>query len=349
LECIRADDLPAGSDSIREKVHSCIENAALVIADVSDSTPNIYYEIGYAAASRRPMIPIAAEGKEIPSDLKGIETIRYNGSRDGLTQFEMELKRHLAVHADSNISLLRAMIVPPEPRPSYLLASPKLPVANSQFKFHEVERRTFGDNLGIVGILSAFASVFNEYCVPELLSAKHAPEDVMTWDANLFLIGSPKVNPHTRVFMKALQASTSSSWHFERCPNDDAPEDYEMILTGGENDGAPFRSPCLHQVTARPIRHEDHGLFMRGPHPRFPARTVTILAGSHSLGTGAAALAATRSPLIREIAKRLEGQVELTRRDMTIWALVRGNADEDHHLRQEGVEVLGAGICEPAS
>lgn len=105
--------------------------------------------------------------------------------------FEGELKRHLAVHADSNVSLLRVMIVPPEPNPSYLLASPKMPVANSQFKFHPEERRTFGDNLGIVGILSAFASVFNEHCVPELLSAQHAPEDVLSWDANLFLIGSP--------------------------------------------------------------------------------------------------------------------------------------------------------------
>jgi hypothetical protein len=228
LECIRADDIPTSADTKRDKVHACIDNAALIIADVSAASPNIYYEIGYSAACRKPMIALAAEGRKIPSDLEGIETISYADSKTGWLRFETELKRHLAVHGDSNVSLLRAMIVPPDPDPSYVLASPKLPVHDSQFKFHPRERRTFGDNLGIVGILGTFVSVFGEHCIPELLSAEHVPDEVVTWDANLFLIGSPKVNSYTGCFMDAIQRDKGRSWRFERCPHDEARADYEM-------------------------------------------------------------------------------------------------------------------------
>jgi hypothetical protein len=343
LECIRADDIPTSASTIRDKVHLSIDNAALVIADVSDPRPNIYYEIGYAAACRKPMIALASEGKEIPSDLQGIETIRYSDSRAGWGRFEQELKRHLTVHADSSVSLLRAMIVPSDPSPSYVLASPKPPVQNSRFRFHPKEKRTFGDNLGIVGILGAFASVFGEHCAPELLSAQHAPELVLTWDANLFLIGSPKVNPHTRLLMAELQPGDRPVWRFERCPRDEGREDFEVILVG-VHDNTPFRSSCLHELKAGEAALTDHGLVMRGPHPRHPSRMVTIMAGPHSLGTAAACLAATRSPLIREIAKRLEGKGDLTQRDRTMWALVQGKADEEGHMTPDGVNIVSAGF-----
>jgi hypothetical protein len=345
LECIRADDIPASADTIRDKVHACIDNASLVIADVSDTTPNIYYEIGYAAACRKPMIAVAAQGTAVPTDLEGIETIRYADSKDGWALFEEECKRHLSVHADSNVSLLRAMIVPPEPNPSYVLASPKTPIAGSQFNSHPDERRTYGDNLGIVGILGAFASVFNEHCVPELLSAKHAHEDVLSWDANLFLIGSPKVNRHSGVFMETIQARSSSPWRFEVCPHDVGREDPEMILTGYVGD-TPFRSSCRHEGPAPANAREDHGLFIRGPHPQYPSRVVTIIAGPHSLGTAAASLAATRPPLIRAVANFFDFDAELTRRDVTIWALVRGKADAEGHLTADGVDVIRTGVCE---
>src|ERR1700690_1579338 len=125
LECIRADDIPPSARTIRDKVHASSDNAALIIADVPDPRPNIYYEIGYAAACRKPMMALASEGKGIPSDRQGIETIRYSDSREGWSLFEEEMKRHLTVHGDSNVSLLRAMIVPADPSPSYVLASPK--------------------------------------------------------------------------------------------------------------------------------------------------------------------------------------------------------------------------------
>jgi len=345
LECIRADDIPTSAETIRDKIHASIDNAALVIADISDTTPNIYYEIGYAAACRKPMIALAAEGKSIPSDLEGIETISYSDSREGWSRFEVELKRHLTVHADSNVSLLRAMIVPTEPSPSYLLASPKVPEKGSRFSFHPKERRTFGDNVGIVGILGAFASVFGEHCAPELLSARHTTEEVLSWDANLFLIGSPKVNPHVGVLLAALQQTSTAPWRFDSCDLDKGHSDYEVILSGAI-DNQQFRSHCLHEKIGSSARVEDFGLIIRGPHPKHRSRMVLIMAGPHSLGTAAACLAATRSGLIREIAKHFEGGTGLLRRDATIWTLACGKADNEGHIMPENVSVLGAGLVE---
>ena len=53
LECISAEDIKGTSEDIREKVHYAIENSSFVIADISTLRPNLFYEIGYAAAALR--------------------------------------------------------------------------------------------------------------------------------------------------------------------------------------------------------------------------------------------------------------------------------------------------------
>ena len=67
------------------------------------------------------------------------------------------------------------------------------------------------------------------------------------------------------------------------------------------------------------------------------------MAGAHSLGTGAACLAATRSSLIQEIRSRLpEGVLEDKKR--TFWVLVKGTASErDYLLDEDGVTIEDAG------
>lgn len=185
FECLRADDIPGVGEDLRTKIHSSIEGAVFVMADISDARPNIYYEIGYAIARNKPVLILVREGVEIPTDLLGVELIRYADNRDGLPRFEQILRQQLAIHKDSNVSLLRAMIIPPDPQPSYIILNPKKPHAGSRFKHHPRERRTYGDYLGLMGVLSAFASVYGEHCAPELVSASHAADEIRDWDANL--------------------------------------------------------------------------------------------------------------------------------------------------------------------
>jgi nucleoside 2-deoxyribosyltransferase len=342
LECLRADDIPNPGDNLREKIHAAIDNAVFVMADVSEPRPNIYYEIGYAIARNKPLLILARDQVELETDLVGIELVRYTDNRDGFRRFEADFRRQLAIHKDSNVSLQRSMIVPPEPVPSYIVLNPKKPQPNSRFKHHPRERRTYGDYLGLVGVLNGFASVYGEQFAPELVSASHAADDLVEWDANLFLIGATKTNRFTGMFLKLMQGAGATAWRFAPCAGENAEGDYQVQLIGESNSGS-FATPCGEYDLEG--ERQDFGLIVRGPHPRHPRRTVTIMAGPHSLGTGAACLAATKSKLVREISKRFAGVIDLTARNRTFWVLVKGKPGADDHLDAENVSIIDGGVC----
>ena len=340
FECIRADDLPASGTDILTKVHNAIENSVFVIVDLSEPRPNINYEFGFAAARGKPVLLIAKEGSKIETDLQGLELITYTDNREGWQRFEPSLKKHLEIHNDSNIPVLRAMVLPIEPDPSFIVINPKVLQADSRFKHHPKEYKTYGDYLGLSGIMGAFATVYGEHVVPEIVNASYSDEGIAQRDANLFLIGSPKVNKFTAQFLQELQNGKSPNWHFEECPDKEKYSDYEMRLVGDH-----FRTKCLGIYNiSKPESFEDYGLIVRGRHPTNKNRDVLILAGPHSIGTGSACLAATKTHLIKNISKALSGKAELTDRNKTIWVLVKGISDDTGHLDVSGVTIVEAGV-----
>ena len=263
--------------------------------------------------------------------------ISYTDNRDGWQRFEISLRQHLDIHKDSNVSLLRAMILPSDPVPSFIVINPKQPQTDSRFKHHPKERKTYGDYLGLSGIIGAFASVYGEHVIPEIVSAANADESIIKWDANLFLIGSPKVNLFTEILLSKIQNGKDPDWRFEKCSNEEAYKDYEIKLVGKRYSGN-FQTECSGpDKTDRSVNFTDYGLIVRGSHPYFPRRTVLILAGPHSVGTGSACLAATKPQLLKSISQNLTGKAELTDRSKTIWALVKGTTDESGHLDVSGV------------
>ena len=344
FECIRADDLPGAGDDLRTKIHNAIDNAVFIIGDVSESRPNIYYEVGYAAARNKPVLLIAKEGSEIHTDLLGLEMIRYVDNKDGWQLFEVSLRQHLDIHKDSNVSLLRAMVLPPDPIPSFIILNPKQPRADSRSQHHPKERKTYGDYIGLSGIMGAFISVYGEHVIPEVVSASNADEGIIEWDANLFLLGSPKVNKFTGKFLEMMQNGKSSDWHFERCTGEENITDYEMKLLG-ETSAGIFQTDCSEMYKIDNSNNSiDYGLILRGIHPNKPNRNVLILAGAHSAGTGAACLAATKPQLLQTISHKLIGKAELTDRNKTIWVLVKGITDDSGHLDVSGVSIIDAGV-----
>ncbi len=60
-----------------------------------------------------------------------------------------------------------------------------------------------------------------------------------------------------------------------------------------------------------------------------------IAAGAHSLGTGAACLAMTRSSLIQQIRDALPSPVALSEKGKLLWVLVRGRVDPDDHVSEQ--------------
>jgi hypothetical protein len=98
--------------------------------------------------------------------------------------------------------------------------------------------------------------------------------------------------------------------------------------------------------TREDVWSEDYGLVFRGPHPAHPDRLALVMAGAHSLGTGAACLAATRSSLIQEIRTKLPPGT-LEDKTSTFWALVKGTVNRDDFLLDEdGVTIEEAGVYE---
>lgn len=74
--CIkRADTLPFDRRHIYDKIVTAIEIADLLIADLSGKNPNVFYEVGYAHARGKIVIPISST--KLPFDVAGFTTIFY--------------------------------------------------------------------------------------------------------------------------------------------------------------------------------------------------------------------------------------------------------------------------------
>jgi len=344
LECIRADDIPGAGSDLRGKIHAAIDAADLVIADISSDSPNVYYEVGYSVARNKAILLFVREGVQIPTDLLGVETIRYADDRVSWTQFQQTLRGHLVLRADLTASLLRSMAIPLNPSPSFILTNPKTPLPESRLlPDHPPERATWGDYLGIVGILSVFGSVYGERHVPEVLAPPYVPDDLIQGEATFYLLGSPKTNRFTSRALKMLQQGRAPNWRFGPVPGEDDIGDYAVQLSGSLEGQGPVTYRAA-TVAGGGAGSEDYGLIVRGPNPRYPERMMMVLAGPRSLGTGAACLAATRSKLIGEIAQRLAGKCDLANREITIWVLVKGKIGLGRHLDLEGVTVVDAGV-----
>jgi hypothetical protein len=349
LACVRADDIPGAGHDLLAKIHSSIDRAELVIAEISNTSPNVFYEIGYAAGVNKPILLIIDEKQEVPTDLKGRELITYGGSREKMEIFKEKFREHLQIHLNSQVALLRDMLIADIPKPAYIAISPKYPKKgkHSHLPGQEYDYRTFGDHMGVIGIISAFGRIFGEDSGVELVSAQYSPPDFLDRPQNLYLIGSPKVNPWVKPLMNMWQKGRDPSWRFGAVPGEDELGDYrvalyqkregkEVIIEGKTEPGGP---------EGHMIQTLDHGLILRGPHPYHPGRIAMIMAGPHILGTGAACLAATRSQLIKKMNEKLPDSVNVSDKGKIFWALVRGRiSSRDKLLDVDDVEILEAGI-----
>lgn len=76
LEAVRTDHT-TDLQSITKRILEGIEKSDFVLADVSEMSPNVFYEIGYAKGLKRPVIITAKKGTEIPFDIKDLPIIFY--------------------------------------------------------------------------------------------------------------------------------------------------------------------------------------------------------------------------------------------------------------------------------
>ena len=92
---VAADDVGAYAErvdeqvyegSIVERIYNQISRADLLVADVTSRNPNVFYEIGYAHALNKLVIPLAQNMEDVPFDMKHRLHVLYDGTPQDVRQ-----------------------------------------------------------------------------------------------------------------------------------------------------------------------------------------------------------------------------------------------------------------------
>lgn len=92
---VRADECYTTTAIIQDIIKE-ITDASVIIADVTMDNPNVFYELGYAHALKKPTILLADMNKreKLPFDISGQRVVFYNNSIGGKKDIEKKLERY---------------------------------------------------------------------------------------------------------------------------------------------------------------------------------------------------------------------------------------------------------------
>lgn len=96
LEVQRADEIFT-TNPILDDIVTAIEEASVIIADISGKNPNVFYELGMShMLKRKQTIMITHEEyKGVPFDISHFRIIKYENTISGKTNYETQLRRTL--------------------------------------------------------------------------------------------------------------------------------------------------------------------------------------------------------------------------------------------------------------
>jgi hypothetical protein len=95
LNVIRADDVFSEQGIILQDIVRSIIEAEIIIAEITPSNQNVFYELGYAHALKKPAILLAEKGKKLPFDIQGYRTLFYENSIKGKNEIIENLNKYL--------------------------------------------------------------------------------------------------------------------------------------------------------------------------------------------------------------------------------------------------------------
>lgn len=94
ISLIRADEIPGPGFIISDIVRK-LQEASIVVAEISQTNANVYFELGYAYAFNKPLILLAEKGRTLPFDVASMRVIFYEDSIGGKARVQAEFRRHL--------------------------------------------------------------------------------------------------------------------------------------------------------------------------------------------------------------------------------------------------------------
>jgi hypothetical protein len=100
FDVVRIDE-KAGPGVIFQDIQREIEESDVVIAEITPANANVFYELGYAHALKKPTILLARRGAELPFDIRSFRVVFYNDTIGGKAEVERNLQSHLeAIRGD---------------------------------------------------------------------------------------------------------------------------------------------------------------------------------------------------------------------------------------------------------
>ena len=94
IEVKRGDEI-ISTNVVMQDIIQDINYSNFIIAEVSESNPNVYYELGYAHALNKPVILLAKKYTKIPFDISHYRVIYYDDNIIFKDELENKLKSYL--------------------------------------------------------------------------------------------------------------------------------------------------------------------------------------------------------------------------------------------------------------
>jgi hypothetical protein len=78
LRAVRADDEIFATGKIVDQVWQGLTGAKVLVAELTDRNPNVFYELGLAHALEKPVVLVSSNQNDVPFDLQHIRVIYYD-------------------------------------------------------------------------------------------------------------------------------------------------------------------------------------------------------------------------------------------------------------------------------
>lgn len=272
---IKADyELSEYGGVLRSELLSKIGAADIFIVDISDNNPNVFYELGYIDALKKPAIILKSRKEEdhyqVPSDISDRFFLKYDSINNITTKLAESLRNRieeLLSIPQIDLDDLKRIWFPDNPQTINVIGPP----SQSKTQFSDAKSPNFvyldrlGDKDSISEVLVLLSRLYPSTKIRKFRSDEFQ-NDML--DENLVIIGGPGTskeigNSVCKLISEKIHSPVSYS------------DDCEKMLVGKKTLPSIYEN---NQVAT------DYGYFARIKNPLNPRSTVVLIHGIHTYG-----------------------------------------------------------------
>ena len=93
-ECVRADSRP-GPENIPRRIIEEIIASNIIVADISEPSPNVFYELGVSHSIGNKTITITSNVENLPFDISTFRVVRYKIGSEELRLLRNDIEENI--------------------------------------------------------------------------------------------------------------------------------------------------------------------------------------------------------------------------------------------------------------